>query len=82
VVVVELARLLENEEILMTISLRQRVGDVYVVAKAREDGTWNVEVLAEFGHETKAEEREEALRVVMKELSSLRGHIWNVLGSK
>ena len=64
----------------MTVVLRRRVGDVYVVVERKDDATWTIEVVAEaFQQEVTEAERKAALQAVLSELSSLRQHVWEEL---
>jgi len=61
----------------MTIELRRRVGDAYVVAEQLEDGKWKLEVTDAMSNPIDGPPRERALEVVMAEISTLRSHIWH-----
>lgn len=60
----------------MTIELRRRVGDVYVVAVQSDDGLWKIEVSDHLSNPVAGPARERALEVVLAEISTLRAHIW------
>ena len=60
----------------MTIELRRRVGDAYVVAEQSDDGTWKVEVTDHLSNPITGPARESALEAVLAEISTLRAHIW------
>lgn len=60
----------------MTIELRRRVGDAYVVAEQHDDGVWRIEVTDALSNPIAGPEREKALQAVLAEISSLRQHIW------
>lgn len=58
---------------------RRRVGDVFVMAEFA-DGEWHIEVTDAASRPVSDALRRSALLDVMRELSSLRGHIWRELG--
>lgn len=60
----------------MTISLRRRIGDVWVVAEQNDDGMWKIEVTDSLSNPVTGPKREEALEVALQEISRLRQHIW------
>lgn len=61
--------------------LRRTVGHVYVVIERDEGGRWSVEVSDAASAKVTEEERQEALREVLRELSTLRQLIWKALGN-
>ena len=62
----------------MTISLRRRVGDVWVVAEQGDDEVWKIEVTDSLSRPVVGPERDVALEAVLQEISNLRTHIWKV----
>lgn len=61
--------------------LRRTIGHVYVVIERDESGRWSVEVSDAASGKVTEEERKEALREVLRELSTLRQLIWKELGN-
>lgn len=62
----------------MTISLRRRVGDVWVIAEQGDDGQWKVEVVDNHKQPVEGPQRDEALEAALQEISGLRAHIWKI----
>jgi hypothetical protein len=58
------------------ISLRWRIGDVYIVIDGDAKRGWRVEVTDAMHNPIEGPERERALEQINDELSSVRRHIW------
>lgn len=62
----------------MTISLRTRVGDVWVLLEQHDDGRRKIEVTDTLSQPVTGPEREKALEAAMAEISKMRNYIWKV----
>lgn len=62
----------------MTIELRQRVGDAYVVAVLDENGACKVEVTDAMSNPISGPERDRALEAILQGINTMRRHVWKV----